>query len=101
MTAAVRGAIRGVDPEQPIFDVDAMDKNRGGFVWNQTVADCALTFFAVVALVFVGGLVRNRVVFVGHGRQEMGVRMAMGDSRRMWRGWLSGKVAAGAGWFVA
>ena len=79
LTAAVRGAIRALDPEQPIFDVDAMDKIVADSFGPKQLTLCLLTFFAVVALVLCSvGLYGIVSYSVGQRTQEMGVRMAMG-----------------------
>lgn len=79
MVAAVRAAIQGVDPDQPVFDVMTMQKRIANRLTALEVVAGLMTALGALALVLsTVGLYGVIAFVVSDGRQEIGIRMAFG-----------------------
>jgi predicted permease len=106
--AAIREAVHGVDPGQPVSDLKTMDQRVTLSLGPRRSAVALLTVFAVMALslaaVGLFGLVRYNVT---QRTQEIGVRMALGASHRdvlkmvLWEGLKLALFGVGGGLAVA
>jgi putative ABC transport system permease protein len=79
LAAAVRAAVRSIDPNQPISDVRLLDRIVSESIAPQRVTMALAALFSVLALVLVGtGLYGVIAHSVAQRTQEIGIRIALG-----------------------
>jgi putative ABC transport system permease protein len=97
LAAAIRSAVRSLDPTRPVFGMKTLPDVLDASLEQPRLNATALGGFAIAALVLAAlGLYGLLMLLVSQRRQELGVRMALGATPRE----LAGVVIAGAGRLV-
>ncbi|MEM8934673.1 MAG: FtsX-like permease family protein, partial [Acidobacteriota bacterium] len=75
----VERIVQGVDPLQPIWDVETMDRRFESQLWREKAVTWLVSIFAFAAvLIATGGLYALLAQSVRQRRHEIGVRKALG-----------------------
>ena len=83
LAGAVRSVVRAVDPALPVFGVATLQRAMVAAFFQQRLAAALLTAFGVLAVVLASvGLYASMSYAVARRTRELGIRVALGATRR-------------------
>jgi putative ABC transport system permease protein len=103
MGAAIRAAVREIDPRQPVVSIQTLDALRSTKLSEPRVTTALLVSFAVLALVITGAGLAGVIAYgVTQRVNEIGIRLALGaeGSSVLWLVMRQGLLLASVGLVV-
>jgi putative ABC transport system permease protein len=101
LMTSIRGALRSIDPQQPVYGEDTMDEVVADSFGPKRLTLFLLAFLASVVLVLSSvGLYAALAYSVGQRRHEIGIRMALGADGSNIQRMIVSHGARLAGWGV-
>ena len=98
LARSVREAVRRIDPALPLYRIRPLDSVVQQSLAEQRFATWLLTAFAATALALaLVGIYGVMSFLVAHSARDLGIRMALGATPAMIRGWVLRRAAGLAG----
>jgi putative ABC transport system permease protein len=97
---SLRKAVREIDPEQPLYEVETLEQARADSLAPSRLTALLLGLFALLALVITATGIAGLLAFsVGQRTHEIGIRMALGAARSdvLWMVLRQGALLLAAG----